>query len=162
MTRPHFPDQGWIAPLAGTVLILIGCCQLVYSTLAVAAALGIRFLGLFVDIVRGLGSLGPDKSGDPIVYSAMVIAQLGLALAAFAIIAGVLMLRNHRLAFYFIVLFVAFSFMLACFHVVISWYAVAVIYTVIGLLFTVLSISRWRLHSSLAFDAHSKKAMVGG
>ena len=90
----------------------------------------------------------------------MTIAHLGLGLAIFALIAGILILRNHRIAYYFIAVFVVFSCLLACYHLLISWYTFTAIYMVIALAFTVLSIARWRLHGSMAFDAPSKKGMI--
>ena len=59
MKQTHFPSQTWIAPLVGTVLIVIGCCQLVYSTLLVAAAIGFA-------LIEGLLSAGGELlSGEP-------------------------------------------------------------------------------------------------
>ncbi len=72
----RLPGHAWVTPLAGSVLILIGCVQLVYATLAVAAVMGIRFLIGFIDIARGLVELGPDRSADWVVFSAMAIADV--------------------------------------------------------------------------------------
>jgi hypothetical protein len=157
MKQAHVLNQRWIAPVVGTVLIVIGCCQLVYSTLLVAAAIGFALIGGLLSAGGELisGEPGDDGSGEARV--AMIMAQVGYGLAIFAVVAAVLMLRNHRLAFYFIGLFIGFCFLLAACHLMIPWYAFTVIYGVIGLLFTALLIARWRLQGSLSFDAPAKE-----
>jgi hypothetical protein len=138
----------WLAPSAGTFLVVLGSCQLVYSTLAVALLIGVRFLQVLLNLFAELVSLKPNTTsgrnvhdtGDPIADLATMVASLGLMLATCALIAGILTLRSHRLATYFAAISTAFALTLAWCHMVVLWYGFAMLYVAVGLVLAILSI----------------------
>jgi len=122
-------------PCSGISLILIGCCQLVYATVAVVTAFGIGALEFVLKLLLfGAPEIQPDFTA--FVDSALVIGTLGFSLAVCAIAGGILVLRNKRLAIYAIAVFVVLSLVLAYRHFVLAWYTVSAIYAILGALFT--------------------------
>jgi hypothetical protein len=152
-TRPQPPAPRWGIPLAGTLFILAGCCQVAYATAAIVAALGVALLEILFILVRALFSISnesrprdisPTESGSAIMDAAMPIGSVGFGLALVAIVAGILVLRNNRLARYAIVLFVILCVVLAAQHLLIPLYAPALIYGILAVLSTVLLLLWWR------------------
>jgi hypothetical protein len=144
----HTQALGWIAPYIGTLLIVIACFQLMHSATLYAAAIGVRLLEAFVNALRTLASLGPDKSGEPIIRSVMVIWHLGIALAVSCLIGGIMMLRERASAIYFIASALAFAVVLGAYHLLIAWYSFAAIYSGVAAVLVVSLIFVWLLHGS--------------
>jgi hypothetical protein len=158
MTMQTAPIQQsrWIAPVSGIALLVVGSCQLIYTTSAALAAIGVGMLELLFMLLRALFSLSneaqpsdlaPTESGSAFIDSALAIASVGFGLAVIAIAAGILTLREKRSAANAIGASVALSWLLALQHLLINWYIASAIYAVLGFLGAALLLQWRRSHT---------------
>jgi len=125
-----------MSSFSGISLILIGCCQLVYSSVAVLTAVGVGAIEFVLWMLIFLAPTMKPPDFSAFIDSALLIGTLGLGLAVCAIAGGILVLRNKGLAIYAVAVFVILSLALAYRHFVLAWHTVSAIYAILGVLFT--------------------------
>lgn len=159
--------QTWIAPLAGCALILIGCVQVAYSTVAIVSAIGVAGAEALALLVQGLFSISnnraaPELKGIPggatFIDAALNIAALGFVLAALAVAAGILVLRGKQAALYATAGLTLCAFLLAYRHLAVAWLLVATTYAILGAVFTALLVYLASSHHSPALADESTLA----
>jgi hypothetical protein len=150
MTELSFPSRPWGSSIAGTVLILLACTQLVYSTLAIASAFGASLFELSVMGVQAVSAMGPDgatrevtgtERGPALINAAFEIGIIGYGLSCAAIIGGILVLLRRQGAVYVIAVFVILCLHMAYRHMMISWYGCSTTYLVVGAVFSSLLVA---------------------
>ena len=126
----------------GAGLIVAGCVQLIYATVAAVAAFGVAAFDLGAMGLQAVASISHDgrsseitgtENGARFANLAMDVSLAGFALACVAIVAGVLILRNRHQAVFVMAVVALLSLWMMYLHATISWFVVSAMYLTLAI-----------------------------
>jgi hypothetical protein len=129
------------AVIGGTILIVMGCCQLAYAVLALVAMFAISGFELVCSFCRAVfvmgpegrtGDLAPSDAGTFAIETASTVVSFGTAMAAFSIVGGILFLCGKRQGHYLLIAMVFCALALFVTHLSVSMYVAATVYAIAG------------------------------